>query len=228
MLRELINLFRTSDPLGEMGAEFSRMLNLTAEMMITAGAVFLDGRSNPEVRSELYKSDAQVNAFERSIRKRVVAHLALPNRQDVAYCLALMSLVKDVERLGDYAKNVAEIPDIQHEPLPDDELKLELVEIRRAADSLFAATIEIFNESDNERAVDQIQQGRNLMRRCEALIQRIARSEHDAGTTTALVLGARFYKRIAAHLVNVLTAVVMPLHKLDYYDERELQLPGAT
>jgi phosphate transport system protein len=228
MLRELINLFRTSDPLGEMGAEFSRMLNLTAEMMITAGAVFLDGGSNPEVRSELYKSDAQVNAYERSIRKRVVAHLALPNRQDVAYCLALMSLVKDVERLGDYAKNVAEIPDIQHEPLPDDELKLELMEIRRATDSLFAATIEIFNESDNERAVDQIQQGRNLMRRCEAMIQRIARSEHDAGTTTALVLGARFYKRIAAHLVNVLTAVVMPLHKLDYYDERELQLPGAT
>jgi hypothetical protein len=36
------------------------------------------------------------------------------------------------------------------------------------------------------------------------------------------VLLTRFYKRIAAHLSNVLSAVVMPLHKLDYFDEREV------
>ena len=35
-------------------------------------------------------------------------------------------------------------------------------------------------------------------------------------------LAARFYKRIAAHVLNVLSSVVMPLHKLDYYDEKRL------
>jgi hypothetical protein len=35
-------------------------------------------------------------------------------------------------------------------------------------------------------------------------------------------MGARFYKRIAAHVLNVLSSVVMPLHKLDYYDEKRL------
>ena len=34
-----------------------------------------------------------------------------------------------------------------------------------------------------------------------------------------LTLGSRFYKRIQGHLLNLLSAVVMPLHKLDYYDE---------
>ena len=29
----------------------------------------------------------------------------------------------------------------------------------------------------------------------------------------------RHYKRVAAHLLNVLSGIVMPLHKLDYYDE---------
>jgi hypothetical protein len=34
-----------------------------------------------------------------------------------------------------------------------------------------------------------------------------------------VVMGTRFYKRIAAHVLNILSSVVMPLHKLDYYDE---------
>ena len=29
----------------------------------------------------------------------------------------------------------------------------------------------------------------------------------------------RYYKRIVAHLMNLLSAVVMPLDRLDYYDE---------
>ena len=44
----------------------------------------------------------------------------------------------------------------------------------------------------------------------------------DARTTTALVLGARFYKRIGGHVLNVLSSVVMPLHKVDYYDEDDI------
>ena len=50
----------------------------------------------------------------------------------------------------------------------------------------------------------------------------LAGSDHGAGVTTALILGARFYKRIAGHVLNVLSSVVMPLHKLDYYDENAI------
>ena len=39
----------------------------------------------------------------------------------------------------------------------------------------------------------------------------------------AVTLGTRFYKRIGAHLLNILSGVVMPLHKLDYYDEKVLK-----
>jgi hypothetical protein len=59
--------------------------------------------------------------------------------------------------------------------------------------------------------------------RCDDLISRVAVSAHDASTTTTLVLGARYYKRIEAHLLNILSGVVMPLHKVDYYDERVIE-----
>jgi hypothetical protein len=52
----------------------------------------------------------------------------------------------------------------------------------------------------------------------------IAGSEHLACAAVHLTLGARFYKRINGHLLNFLSSVIMPLHKLDYYDESAL--PG--
>jgi hypothetical protein len=35
-------------------------------------------------------------------------------------------------------------------------------------------------------------------------------------------LGCRYYKRIGGHVLNILSSVVMPLHKIDYYDEDEI------
>jgi hypothetical protein len=51
---------------------------------------------------------------------------------------------------------------------------------------------------------------------------RIARSQYDATDATAIALGTRYYKRIGGHVLNVLSSIVMPLHKIDYYDEDEV------
>ena len=228
MLRALINLFSSDDPLALIAADFSRMLAVTHEMTVTSGAILFGGVPDAEAKTALYRTDIEVNRLERSVRKRLVTHLSMPgNQRDVPYCLALMSLVKDVERLGDYAKNLAEIPDIHPEPLPDDELARELHEIRAGVEATFAESLAVVGKFDHSRAVSLIEQGRLLTRRCEAVVHRAAHSSYDAGTTAAVVLAARFYKRIAAHVLNVLSSVVMPLHKLDYYDEDEIGRPAA-
>jgi phosphate transport system protein len=220
MLRALLNLFRSDDPLAAIASDFNRMMRVTYDMTVTAGQAFFEGQASPDTRRSLYKIDIEVNRLERSVRKRLVAHLSMPgNERDVPHSLALMSLVKDVERLGDYAKNLAEIIDLHPGPLPDDDISRELQEIRTAIEASFAESVGVFAEFDRTRAISLIQKGRETTRRCDALLDRIAKSSFDSSTTTALVLGSRYYKRIAAHVLNVLSAVVMPLHKLDYYDE---------
>lgn len=222
MLRALINLFRSDDPLGEMGRDFAHMFRLTYDMSVSAGRLYFGEDTNAETRTNLYQVDIAVNRLERKIRKHLVAHLAMPgNQRDVPHGLALMSLVKDVERIGDYTKNLAEVGDLHAGPLRDDEILQELREIRSGVESAFANSLEVF-KLEHDRAQQLILQGRNLTSRCEALLNRIARSDHDSGTVTALVLGSRYYKRIAGHVLNVLSSIVMPLHKLDYYDEDAL------
>jgi phosphate transport system protein len=226
MLRELLSLFRADDAIADMGENFSRMLDMAKALTLESGNYFFDGPPTPEQRTSVSKQDIQLNKMERRIRKQVITHLALgEGARDAPYGLLMMSLVKDAERIGDYCKNLAEVYDDGGGPIPDDENAAELTEIRAVVEDIFAATGRVFSASDTETALDLIRRGREVNRRCDALVKRVAGSAHDAATTTTLVLGARYYKRIQSHLLNILSGVVMPLHKLDYYDER--LLPGA-
>lgn len=223
MLRELITILSADNPLRSMGEKFIRMLQLTRDMAVSAGDGFFGGKAKAEERTRIYEEDVAVNKLERSIRKEVVAHLSVPgNSLDLPYCLLLMSLIKDVERLGDYAKNLSELVDIRAEPVPEDEITQELREIRRGVEEAFSVAAEIFSSSDHERALQFIQKGRDIAHRSDALIRRIARADYDGSTTTVLVLACRYYKRFGGHVLNILSSVVMPLHKIDYYDENEI------
>jgi len=220
MLRQLLSIFRSDNPLTTMGEDFARMLKITYDTTMKAGVVFSGESLKPEERTWIYEQDVQVNKLERKIRKQVIAYLTISgSAPDLPYCLLLMSLVKDVERLGDYAKNLSEIADLQAGCMPEDELCAELLEIKSGVEAAFGATADVFEESDIERAMELTRQGQDLARRCDMLIEKIAHSCHDATTVTSLVLGTRYYKRIGGHVLNILSGVTMPLHKLDYYDE---------
>ena len=224
MLRDLIKILSGDLPLQRTGNNFNKMLRLTKELTVTAGVSFFDNPPSPDERSAIYKQDVKVNKLERKIRKQVIAHLSVGGHQaDVPYSLLLMSLVKDVERIGDYAKNLAEVRDVSGvKTLPDDEIVAELREMRSGVEATFATVSDVFEKSDVEEAVELIRQGRDMNARLDRLVNRIANSDYDAATTTAVVMGTRFYKRISSHLLNILSGVVMPLHKLDYYDERHM------
>ena len=220
MLRELISILRASDPLGDVAKNFGSMLGLALEMNIAAGQIFFGENRGDEEITRIHEKDGDVNALEREIRRQVVTHLAVAgNEADTPYSLLLMSLVKDVERLGDYAKNLSELVEIRPEPLPPGPELEELQEIRRGVEHTFRRASEVFTESNQEQAMELIRHGRQVARRCDRLVMSIGRSNYDAATTTAFILGTRYYKRIGGHVLNILSSVVMPLDRVDYYDE---------
>ena len=228
MLRELLSIFKKDDPLASMGGNFTRMVEISREMTLSAGRIYFAEDRHAGARTRLYERDVEVNILERMIRKQVLAHLAVQsNTPNLPYCLALMSLVKDVERIGDYAKNLSEVMDIQPDPWPQEELIEELGEIRNTVESQFTAAAEVFGKPDQGRALELIERGRANAQRSDGLVSRIARSKHPPPVVAGLVLGARYYKRIGGHVLNVLSSVVMPLHKIDYFDEDEVTEKSA-
>jgi phosphate uptake regulator len=224
MLGILRDLFRADDAVARMGEGFDDMLGQAREIVLMAGRHYFDGPPSPEDRTALVALDLKLNRRERKIRKRVVSHLALNGGADAVYGLLLMSLVKDVERIGDYAKNLSEVYDGGGGRLPqgDDPNLAELKGLRHTAEDLLADVARVFSESDSEAAPALIERGVAATRRADGMLRTVASGPYDAATAVTLILGARYYKRIIAHVVNVLTGVVMPIHKLDYYDEDEL------
>ena len=168
MFDEILRIFRPGNALGEMGENFTKMVSLANEMTRAAGEIYFREVTAPEVRSRLYESDVEVNRLERLIRKQVVAHLATRgNTTDVPYCLLLMSLVKDVERVGDYTKNLGEVLDIYSGDLPDDDIVGELKAIRHGVEEAFQAAATIFAESDREQALAFLRKGKDYARRSD-------------------------------------------------------------
>ena len=83
------------------------------------------------------------------------------------------------------------------------------------------ATPDIIANEDVEGATKHLQAGRSSAQKCDKLLSELAQSDLSAAEVTSMVLLTRFHKRLGAHLLNILSSVVMPLHKLDFYDGRE-------
>jgi len=222
MWLELLSIFRQGDPMETLASEFRDMLRLLQQMSDIVNKHVFDQKLSLDERSRVYKLDVQVNKLERSIRKRVVSHVTL-SRDHVPYCLLLMTLVKDAERIGDYWKNISEVSTLGAGQIPEGELKTELSEIIALAMVLMSDLVPILDASDRERAEELLQTSRQTGKRCDQLLVELAKSEFSAAETTAMVLLTRFHKRIIGHSFNILSSVVMPLHKVDFYDEQYLE-----
>ena len=60
-----------------------------------------------------FLTDKKINEFERDVRRKVMTHLVVSGNQYLGAGLILVSVVVDIERMGDYTKNIYELA-IQH------------------------------------------------------------------------------------------------------------------
>jgi phosphate uptake regulator len=54
-------------------------------------------------------------------------------------------------------------------------------------------------------------------------LTKLAASDLSTNEGVCYTLVARYFKRIAAHLVNISTSVVLPISQLDYFDEKKAE-----
>lgn len=179
----------------------------------------LFGRVNPEdIGKSLRKSDRQVNRGERSIRRELIVHSGVAGPADFPLMLVYMSIIKDIERVGDYSKNIWDLT-IDGFTLEGASDAVEWrADIDRTAE-LISATASVFAERDENRAQEMLLKMDQWTDEFDDQISQLVREGSSAGPPAPRALLNRYLKRITAHLMNVMTAVVMPLDRLDYWDE---------
>ena len=221
VFRSFRDIFRKDNWSSATSARVGEMLEICASMNKFVYQVLLEGMSDAEAQSKLYDRDQRINVLEREVRRSVVTHLALEQRsEDIPSGLIFMNVVKDAERIGDYLKNVF---DVAHELMPAGADRALYVEkLKGFADvmrDMMVETAEAFGESDEEKCKQIIETSRAQGTALEEAIAEVTHSGLDTSDAVCIVLVMRFYKRIFMHLCNIATTVVMPLDKMDFYDE---------
>lgn len=205
----------SDDRLENIEATIQRMLADDKVVFELAMSTLLDGVDWKGVRREIKATDQRVNEGEREVRRDLVIHASVVGAIDTPALLVYMSVVKDIERVGDYGKNLRDLAkdgvDLSGFPAWHD-LRTEVAE-------MIEKTAEAFGNRDDEQARGLLARGDELLDRFDVAVSGIVRGEDDRPHAVGRALAARYLKRVVAHLTNVLSAVVMPIDQLDYFDE---------
>jgi phosphate transport system protein len=181
------------------------------------GAVFGGGISK-STRKGLKKTDREINLAQQQVRRDLVMHASVSPAVDLADTLAYMSVVKDVERVGDYAKNLYDLAKFGADFTTADDADY-LAEYRDRVGQLIDDAVEVFESHDAERARRLIEKADGFRDDYDENVRAAFNSDGPASDAVARTLYFRFLKRITAHVMNLMTSLVAPVHRLDYYDE---------
>jgi len=219
MFKNLLNFWKGKDFLSSVLKEFETMMVDAEDMFKAVRKKLIEGKSEEGLKDRIYAVDRKINELEKSIRTRVVEHLALQPSVDVTVCLVLMSVTKDAERLGDYAKNLFEVSEMLTEPIDKELFRRYFDKADEKLITLAEKTRSAFIKSDEQLAREIQVLEREIVLRCEEAIKQLAQGNLSSNLSVCFALIARYFKRTAAHLVNIGTSVILPVNELDFYDE---------
>jgi phosphate uptake regulator len=192
------------------------MLEMTKDMYEFSLRVLMD---NEKEVSDIYKLDQELNQMQISVRRKVLEHLSINPKQDTTGALILVTIIVDIERIGDYAKNLIELAHNYPEKLCGsycDRIRKLEIEITKN----FIQTIKAFKEADEVLGEEVMQSHAKLAPEIEQIIEDILNDKTLSGREAVIyALLVRFLKRVSAHLKNVASSVVNPFHRLGYRPE---------
>jgi len=168
-------------------------------------------------KQKIYDMDQEVNALQIDIRKKVLEHLTISPEQDVTASLVLITIIVDIERIGDFAKNIVELHNMGPGKLRDGRYVKEIQTIREKIESAIPATRSAFVDADAGRAKELLAEFVWVGHKCDTVLEALVGDE-SLQVREAVVYGLlfRYLKRISAHLRNIASSVVNPFHRLGY------------
>jgi phosphate uptake regulator len=217
MLEKLFSKWRQSILLKEALKETEESFEKVRKMFLISMKLVFE---NEEKADEVYQMDKEINTLQVDIRKKLLEHLTINPQQDITECLLLITIIIDVERLGDYSKNIVEIPQLYHLKLKEDSYLKVAKETREKLESLFQKTEKVFMEADKKEAKLLTNEYTKINYLCDKTILKLTQdSTITSPDAISFTLLFRYFKRISSHLRNIATSVINPFYNIGYKPE---------
>lgn len=221
MFKQIFNLFKSDSLYVQALEECHEMLDIDLKMFQESINV-LRNKDNSESSFDIRKADLKINEFERSVRRKVMTHLAVSGTDDLGSGLILISVVTDIERIGDYTKNIYDLSKFYTKKLNGHDLESDLSNVEEKVVSLFQNSIKAFKDQDLELARQLMKDYKeSISKQSDKITNDIisGKLSMDADTATAVAMYSRYLKRIGAHSRNLISSVVNPFERIGYREE---------
>ena len=224
MWNSLINAFKKDNLFQQAFDEACEMLE-TDGRMFEASVESLRRSDTADIAINIKELDKQINRSERDVRKKVMTHLIVSGGTELAHGLALVSVVIDIERIGDYTKNIFDLARRHPKRLNAGSLESQLKALEEHTSEVFHNTIEAFKNSDENlarRVMDDYKE--EISADSEKMTDDIIGGEVSdlkSPEASAVVLYSRFLKRIGSHSRNIATSIVNPFHRIGYNEKTD-------
>jgi len=217
---EVVNLWKSNDLLSQAWDESYNMIRLSNKIFGKAVFFLRNGGKKSEIKA-LKKRDQEINNFQKNVRKKVITHFAVSNDMNhLPNGLVLLNIVVDIERVGDYTKNILDLAMNHPKKIISENVSSDLYDIELEILERFKKTIHALDNQDQESANQLLKTYKsNLATKSDLVVNRCISGEdsfEDSSKTTSVALYARYLKRVGAHLKNITTTIVNPFEDIGY------------
>ncbi len=220
IFKDIVSIWRSEDLLSQAWDESREMLEFSEDMFSSAVKYLRRGVKIKKLK-KLKKEDKKINEFQQNVRKKVVTHFSVSkNIDNLPNGLVLLNMVIDVERLGDYTKNILDMAIYYPEALVSEELLPELNTLENEVRLRFQKTCESIGRQDIVLAEHLLKTHQeslaivsdNIVHNC--ISGKIDFKNNKQATVVPLY--ARYLKRIGSHLKNISTTMINPYEYIGY------------
>ncbi|SVB50072.1 uncharacterized protein METZ01_LOCUS202926, partial [marine metagenome] len=139
---------------------------------------------------------------------------------DVTSLMVLINMIVDIERIGDYSKNILDLAINYPDTLNTKNLHDDLYDIEKAVKERFDHTIVAVKTQDIEMARGLLSGFKeHVTGASDRIVNSIIAGELEFQTgseAAAVALYARYLKRVGSHLKNITTTIVNPIDTIGY------------
>lgn len=218
MWKQLFAVFKNDSLLDKAFQQSYEMLDITREMFLEAKSNLREKDHN-RLHLDIYTQDRKVNKFEREVRRNVLKHITVTGSEDVYSCLVLISIIIDIERIGDYTKNIVDLARNHPDKLGGGLYEEDLLKVENTIEDTFERVTNQLKTSDAKDAEKMLLEHEYIIHICDQhvidYIKEVDKSV-SSGDAVTLALYYRFIKRINSHLRNIATSVVNPFDHIGF------------
>ena len=220
VFKDLVTIWNSEDSLAQAWTSSNEMLHLSHEMFTDSVNALRSGEKNKVIKS-IKLRDEEINQYHRDIRKKVVTYYSVSKDvTNINSGLVLINMVVDIERVGDYTKNILDLAKYYPKKLRSEKISEDLRIIEQAVIERFQNTVKAVEEMDEIAAKELIKSYRSdLGKLSDNLVASSISGDLKIGEehmASSMVLYARYLKRIGAHLKNITSVVINPFESIGY------------